>query len=95
MTSSLPQRMMRAMQDMHESTIFCHYNKVNLTKHGEFYIEKDLFSCYIKQIVIVFFFSFMEQLEGVAGSLHTGYTFIFQLMKIFVQMSNYSLFVYY
>ena len=46
---------MSAMQAMHESTISCGYNDMNLTKPGEFhFIENDLFCCYIKQIMNVF-----------------------------------------
>ena len=45
------------MQAMHEFTISRGYNKVNFTKHGEFgFVEKHLFSCYIKQIMNVFSF---------------------------------------
>ena len=37
------------MQVMHESTISCGNNEMNLTKHGEFYFaDKDLFSCLYK-----------------------------------------------
>ena len=51
------------MQAMHESTISRGNNEMNLTKHGEFcFAEKDLFSCYITQIMNVFFIRAVEQI---------------------------------